>query len=86
MEERYASGEVTIPNDDAIDGYIDASLERISKIVSLLVEAEEAYSLSKGCKSYYVAGGNWREKRDNLRVEGTALLYEAGELFSKQGN
>ena len=74
---------VTSSNDDAINNYIDLSLEKVSKIIELLVEAEEAYSLSRVCEHRRAIDDDWRGRRDGLRAEGTVLLHKATELFNE---
>lgn len=80
-----ATEKATVVNDEAIDRYVDHSLDRISKIISILVEAEEAYAMSRACKAENLpTGEDWRKNRDGWRIQGTSLLNEAWNLFSKQ--
>jgi len=61
--------------DVALEEYLDASLEKIDKIMELLHKAEVEYTLSKAAKD--------KAKRDAHRAKGTIHLERAKELFLK---
>ena len=67
-----------LSTDKALDNYLEESMEKLEKIIDLLVKAEEAYAMSKGVNR---EDKDWKKRRDGFRAEGTDYLNRAKVLF-----